>query len=161
MSKKIQYFNTFMSIFQESVNVSIKLCQYFKKCQYVIKFMSKTCPFRYNNKKVGPSGRPFGAPSHHAGKVGIICYLEPGPPLYLLKIWQSVFGARNFESFQDPCQASSSPGQPQWTGQRLLPGPLAPACQASCPVRPFARVTCQASCTVLGVQRTFPDTKNQ
>ena len=24
-----------------------------------------------------------GAPSLHAGKVGIICYLEPGPPLYI------------------------------------------------------------------------------
>ena len=61
----------------------------------------------------------------------------------------------------DLAKTSSDPGQPQRTGQRLLPGPLAPACQASCPVRPFARVTCQASCTVLGVQRTFPDTKNQ
>ena len=36
-------------------------------------------------------------------------------------------------------KTSSDPGQPQRTGERLLPGPLAPACQGSCPVGPFAR----------------------
>ena len=36
-------------------------------------------------------------------------------------------------------KTSSDPGQPQRTGEGLLPGPLAPPCQASYPVSPFAK----------------------
>ena len=69
ISRKCKYVDNLMSILQKHVNVLLNACPKHALLGII--------------KKVGPSGRPFGAPSLHAGKVGIICYLEPGPPLYI------------------------------------------------------------------------------
>ena len=81
MDKSIyRYIDKLMSIFQKKFNISINVCQDLKKCQYFYKVMSifqihinmslNLCPKHVLLgiiKKVGPSGRPFGAVARHGG----------------------------------------------------------------------------------------------